>query len=138
MSARRRRAVRALALSAALASGLGAVAVVGAGSAAAAEPNGCGPSSWKVDVVPDGFGRADFRPPCDDHDVCYGADSPVSRAACDDAFRTGLEDACDEAYDWADLEEALTWVSCRKVVLGYAYQVRDRGEPYYAGSGDPT
>ena len=81
MGARARRLVRTLATSAALAAGLAAVAVAGAGSAAAAEPNGCGPSSWKVDIVPDGFGRADFRPTCDDHDVCYGAGSSVARAA---------------------------------------------------------
>lgn len=33
--------------------------------------NGCGPGSWKLDLIPDHLGDVDLTASCDQHDVLY-------------------------------------------------------------------
>lgn len=62
-------------------------------------PNGCGTETgllWGLGsprVVPQGFGGADFRPACNQHDLCYGT-LGVSRSFCDDQFSRDLMRSC--------------------------------------------
>ncbi len=58
--------------------------------------NGCGsgPFGW---LVPNTFGRADFKPACDAHDFCY-EQCNVPQEVCDQAFLNDLLAACAAAY----------------------------------------
>lgn len=55
--------------------------------------NGCGVGRG----VPQGFGKASFRPACNAHDICYGTCNK-EKEACDGTFRDALDDACSKAY----------------------------------------
>ncbi|MEZ5102330.1 MAG: hypothetical protein R3C15_21520 [Thermoleophilia bacterium] len=59
------------------------------------EANGCGPKGGPK--FPDKVGRADFRPACDAHDICYGT-CRSDRDACDAQFARQLKRACQRAY----------------------------------------
>lgn len=65
--------------------------------------NGCGQqgSSFRP---PQGFGRVDFTPPCNEHDVCYGT-CMASKATCDQNFGDQLVDRCIAGYSGAFLSE---------------------------------
>jgi hypothetical protein len=56
--------------------------------------NGCG---TKDHPVPNRFGRANFKPACDAHDLCYDI-CGKSKAACDDQFCQAVTAACHAAY----------------------------------------
>lgn len=58
----------------------------------------CGPDSIKGPLrylIPQGFGRADFRCACTHHDHCY--DSPQAKEACDQRFRAEMMCACERS-----------------------------------------
>jgi hypothetical protein len=59
----------------------------------------CGPDSMKGPIrylIPQGFGRTDFRPTCNNHDRCY-ARLGSSRKQCDDAWRDEMLAACESS-----------------------------------------
>lgn len=59
----------------------------------------CGPDSLKGPLrylIPQGFGRTDFRPSCNNHDNCY-ARPGSSRKQCDDAWRDEMLTACESS-----------------------------------------
>lgn len=58
--------------------------------------NGCGPANSDF-RPPQGFGSVDFRPPCNQHDICYetcGAD----KTTCDVNLGTGIQQQCFDGY----------------------------------------
>lgn len=56
--------------------------------------NGCGPAGWKGKLVPNKpFWIADFKSPCDAHDVCYGTCGNTKKD-CDDEFLLDLKVQC--------------------------------------------
>lgn len=63
--------------------------------------NGCGPQKYpavsKVGNFVAKFGPADFRPPCNKHDICYGT-CLAAKSGCDDDFLHGLRQQCGLAY----------------------------------------
>lgn len=83
--------------------------------------------------VPDSWVRADFKPACDAHDVCYSAGSPRSRLDCDNALRADLVLACDAAYGGAPQHP-----SCVAQADRYYQGVRALGGQFYEGAGDPA
>ena len=93
-------------------------------AAAAAEVNGgsYSPHQW---------GRADFKPTCDDHDRCYSTTSLVNRLDCDAVFRTGLRASCTRAYP----TEAVRRSACLGVADVYYFAVRNAGGSFYEGRG---
>jgi hypothetical protein len=58
-------------------------------------PNGCGAAGGQA--FPGSFGAANFLPCCDGHDCCWGTCNS-DRNACDGAFLTCLQGACNSAY----------------------------------------
>lgn len=61
-----------------------------------ASSNGCGPANSDF-RPPQGFGSVDFRPPCNQHDLCYetcGAD----KTSCDLDLAAGIQDQCFAGY----------------------------------------
>lgn len=56
--------------------------------------NGCG---TKDHPVPNRVGRANFKPACDAHDLCYET-CGKPKAACDERFCTAVKAACRAAY----------------------------------------
>lgn len=72
--------------------------------------NGCGAASGLASKipVPDSFGKADFGPACDAHDVCYGT-CGSSQQACDEELLYDAGLACVNAYEDDPLMMALCW-----------------------------
>jgi hypothetical protein len=58
--------------------------------------NGCGPEGGSI-KIPQGYGKADYRPACNGHDLCY-EDCGSSKSTCDDNFHDGMDDSCAAAY----------------------------------------
>lgn len=54
-------------------------------------PDGC---TWS----PDTFERANFKPACDAHDICYSRGSTTDRAACDARLRDDIHAECQRVY----------------------------------------
>lgn len=93
-------------------------------AAATDETNGCSYS-------PDQWGRADFKPTCDDHDRCYSSTSFVDRLDCDTVFLSGLTASCTRAYP----TETIRRNACLGVADVYYYAVRNAGGAFYEGQG---
>ena len=85
--------------------------------------NGCGPDNWKGYLVSNTFFKANFKPGCDVHDVCYGT-CGNSQAQCDmDLGRAGIE-ACKAAYDIA---HQLSRAACISMARNYETAVSKLG-----------
>lgn len=98
--------------------------------AAQTEELQCGPNNWIGYLVPDNPpGGADFHQACVNHDTCYSVGSTTPRATCDAAFRSDMYAACAAAGAGS---------SCTTVANVYYWAVREYGEDYYDGSGDPS
>lgn len=95
--------------------------------AMAAATNGCSFS-------PDSWGRADFKPTCDEHDICYSSPSTVPRLTCDNVFRDRLRQVCVNAYGPTGFQSS----ACRGVAATYYQAVRTAGRSFYDGQGDPS
>ena len=60
--------------------------------------NGCGPEGGVVSpIIPNTFLRANLRPACDFHDICYET-CRKSKAFCDQRFRTLMVQECRNVY----------------------------------------
>lgn len=104
--------------------------------------NGCGPEG-NFDVVADSYKEADFTGACNAHDVCYSAGSTTARLACDDKLRADLHAACDQAYNPPPPPEpgprpdGNPLEGCHKEAEKYYFFVREAGQGFYDGRGDP-
>jgi hypothetical protein len=97
----------------------------GGGFMVMAAPNGC-------TGVPDRWGRANFKPSCDKHDICYGKNSRTSRANCDLALRDNLVRACISGYGSKAVAIAF---GCPNIAQAYYIGVRKLGKSHYVGKG---
>lgn len=88
--------------------------------------NGCGSGDWKGKLVPNGWGRADFKPSCDQHDVCYGT-CGSNKADCDVNLSLDAMKACDAAYGDSPIRQA----ACYTVALAYGEAVHKLGDGPY-------
>ncbi len=88
---------------------------------ARAKPNGC-------TGVPQSFGKAYFKPACDQHDICYG--SRTDRVKCDGAFLYNLSKICEGAYPKGAKRN-----TCYGIAATYYTGVRNLGWAFYRGSG---
>jgi len=82
----------------------------GRGAATADCSNGCGPDGWKGAVVRalNQSTGANFTPACNAHDNCYNT-CGSSRADCDGALASKMNQACDQAWANSDVPGAYTW-----------------------------
>lgn len=87
-------------------------------------PNGCSYS-------PDSWGKANFKPTCDRHDICYSRSSTTNRLTCDNTFRTGLKNECSRAYKGSNIKLK----ACNGVAEVYYQAVRKFGASHYEGRG---
>lgn len=87
-----------------------------------AAPNGCSFS-------PDKWGRANFKPACDQHDLCYA--SKTDRRNCDGKLYERLLITCNSAYP----NEAVRRTACGVIAKKYFDVVRSVGWKFYKGSG---
>lgn len=92
------------------------------GIAVAAAPNGC-------TLSPDRWGRANFKPVCDRHDICYT--SATNRKTCDSRFLSGLKSVCTKSYPNQKIRRG----ACLKIADTYYTAVRAAGSRFYKGSG---
>lgn len=90
------------------------------------KPNGCSFS-------PDKWGKANFKPVCDKHDICYSKGSKTSRKSCDQKFLAGLLGVCSKTYE--PKKHAVKYTACSSVAGGYYQAVRKLAKSYYKGSG---
>ena len=79
---------------------------------------------------PDSWGRANFKPSCDRHDICYSPSSSTNRLDCDIRFRADLKAECGRAYG-----SGVQAGACRGVADVYYGTVRKLGSGFYKGSG---
>ncbi|MEG8034417.1 phospholipase A2 [Sphingomonas sp. LR61] len=91
---------------------------------AKAAPNGC-------TGVPDSYFKANFKPSCNKHDICYGKNSKTSRKNCDLALQRNLIGACTAAYG----KTAATINGCYQMANNYYVGVRALGKDHYKGKG---
>lgn len=91
------------------------------------EPNGCSFS-------PDKWGKANFKPTCDKHDVCYSKGSKTDRKRCDDKFMVGLVSVCKSTYGI----KSPKFATCSAIAGTYYQAVRKVGKSFYKGSGNPA
>ena len=87
-----------------------------------AAPNGCSFS-------PDKWGRANFKPACDQHDLCYA--SKTDRYNCDRQLYARLLITCNQAYP----NDVIRGKACRGISAEYFSVVRAVGWSFYKGSG---
>ncbi len=60
----------------------------------------CGPEGSRIAFLfPQSCGRADYKPACSAHDICYDTCNS-SKGTCDMTFRTQLEASCVMAYPY--------------------------------------
>jgi hypothetical protein len=112
-----------------------ALLVMAQGQAAAGQF--CGPQSAIGRWVPDHFvtpmsnRRAEFGRACEAHDACYGY-LGVDKDVCDAQFAQHLRLECDWAFrGWQDEPSRM---ACFMAASVYVANVRQFGEPYFAGS----
>ncbi|TDW43153.1 phospholipase A2-like protein [Curtobacterium sp. PhB42] len=80
--------------------------------------------------VPQSWGKAYFKPVCNNHDRCYAKESRTSRLSCDNAFLAGLQKVCRNAYS-AGRNRNL----CYGIAAEYYFGVRNLGLLFYKGKG---
>ena len=85
--------------------------------------NGCGPADWKSVLVSNTFFKADFKPGCNVHDVCYGTCN-TTQAKCDSDLGRASIDACKAAYTIA---QQLSRASCISMARNYETAVAKLG-----------
>lgn len=74
----------------------------------------CGSTWLERLVLPQGFGRADFRPCCTAHDACYGT-CGSDKAACDSQFQQCGLDSCN-VYSGSGPGNTIARAVCRQFV----------------------
>ncbi len=89
-----------------------------------AAPNGC-------TGVPDRWFKANFKPSCDKHDICYSKGSRTSRKNCDLALLANLTVACVNAYG----KIGAVVSGCVDTANSYYIGVRRFGKSHYVGRG---
>lgn len=89
-----------------------------------ATPNGCSYS-------PDQWGEANFKPSCDNHDICYSDSSNKNRLDCDNEFLSSLKAECDKAYN-----DPVGQGACKSIAATYYGAVRAAGGNFYKGKGE--
>jgi hypothetical protein len=72
-------------------------------------PNGCGTVDHRL---PDHFGKCDFTPACNTHDICY-VSCPNPKQSCDDKFISDINESCISTYKRP--LEAVDRYGCRKL-----------------------
>lgn len=87
-----------------------------------ATTNGCSYS-------PDSWGKADFKPSCDKHDICYSSGSRTNRYTCDTRFYSNLKAECKRVYS----NTTVRLSACNKIAKVYYDAVRAFGGSHYAG-----
>lgn len=80
---------------------------------------------------PDSWGKANFKPACDSHDICYSSTSHIDRLACDRAFHANLTRICSLSYGRGTAGRS----ACHSIANVYYNAVRNFGAPFYAGKG---
>lgn len=96
----------------------------GPDGAPAAAPNGCS-------FFPDKWGKANFKPTCDKHDICYSSTSRTNRYDCDKAFHSRLLTVCAVTYPIGSAKGK----ACAVVATDYYAAVRSLGWARYKGKG---
>jgi hypothetical protein len=85
--------------------------------------NGCGPEGGALSaVIPNSWGKADFKPSCDTHDVCYGT-CGNSKEDCDLALGLGAADSCKQAYGGGGAINATLLAACTTIAYDYGAAV---------------
>ena len=88
--------------------------------------NGCGPSGWKNKAVRDHWGKANFTPSCNKHDVCYGT-CGADKSDCDLNLAREAMNACGDAYPDSPTRRA----ACETIAVIYGMAVDEFGaDPY--------
>lgn len=94
-----------------------------------AKTNGC-------TGVPQSWGKANFKPVCDRHDICYSKKSKTNRSICDLAFGAGLNAVCWKVYPKnKGTLVALKRTGCLAAANSYYAGVRTLGKAFYKGKG---
>jgi len=76
---------------------------------------------------PDSWGRADFRGPCANHDLCY-MDHVRGKQSCDDSLRTDMEMNCGVAFDQdGTAKDEDKFTTCLRMAAGYYGWVKKKG-----------
>lgn len=87
-------------------------------------PNGCGGAGSAV-PVPDGFGKCNFKPWCDNHDLCY-ATCGANKQLCDDMLCTNLFAECGRCG-----KNLLERLACMEAAAAYCAAVTLFGQGWY-------
>lgn len=88
--------------------------------------NGCGSGDWKGTLVPNSWGKADFTPSCNQHDICYGT-CGNDKLNCDTNLSLDAMRACDAAYGDSPTRRA----ACYTVAYAYGEAVHEFGDGPY-------
>lgn len=76
---------------------------------------------------PDSWGRADFRGPCANHDLCY-QDHVRGKDPCDQSLRTDIEMNCGVAFDQdGGDKDRDKFETCNRMAAGYYGWVKKMG-----------
>jgi hypothetical protein len=76
---------------------------------------------------PDRWGRADFRGPCANHDLCY-MDHVRGKDPCDQSLRTDMEMNCGVAFDQdGGDKDRKKFETCYRMAAGYYGWVNRKG-----------
>lgn len=90
------------------------------------EANGCGPEGGALSpFVPNSFLRANFKPACDFHDICYET-CRKSKSFCDRRFLKLMQDECEDIYGFGIRRQ---W--CKTQATNYYLAVSLGGEDAY-------
>jgi hypothetical protein len=88
--------------------------------------NGCGPGGWKNKAVRDHWGKANFTPSCNKHDVCYGT-CGSNKLDCDLNLAREAMNACGDAYPDSPTRRA----ACETIAVIYGMAVDEFGDDPY-------
>ena len=103
--------------------------------------NGCGPSGWWGNVVPDSVAGCNFRQACDSHDTCYSrcakcgdlkkAGSKKCNGSCEE--KRARKDSCDLNFHEAMIAGNPNSALCKVAATAYYLTVSYRGCSYFRG-----
>ena len=90
--------------------------------------NGCGPGSWKIDLIPDKIGNIDFTESCNIHDICYiyGMDEEDKRLG-DRIFLFNIQSDVDRYCDENGFFDRIEMILYRETAFNYYRAVSDFG-----------
>ncbi len=88
--------------------------------------NGCGPEGGVLSpFIPNSFLRANFKPACDFHDICYET-CRKSKSFCDQRFLKLMQNECEDIYGFGIRRQ---W--CKTQATNYYLAVAKGGEDAY-------